>query len=104
MKTQDFIVRTRVTTATLQTWVEAGWLLPQRVDQAHDFTDMDVARARLIRDLKHDMGVNDEGIAIILGLVDQMHGLRHTLRQVLRVPRAKPRKAQRITRSPRRGA
>jgi chaperone modulatory protein CbpM len=103
MKTQDFIVRAQVTTATLQTWVEAGWLLPQHTDQAHDFSDMDIARACLIRDLKHDMGVNDEGIAIILDLVDQMHGLRHSLREVLRASPAKQ-PPRRITRSPRRGA
>jgi chaperone modulatory protein CbpM len=65
---------------------------------------MDIARARLIRDLTHDLGVNDEGVAIILDLIDQMHGLRHTLREVLRAPPTKPRPATRITRSPGRGA
>jgi hypothetical protein len=29
------------------------------------------------------MGVNDEGIGVVLGLVDQVHGLREALRQVL---------------------
>ena len=30
-----------------------------------------------------DLGVNDEGIAVILDLVDQLHGLRRTLRELL---------------------
>jgi hypothetical protein len=39
-------------------------------------TDRDVARARLIQDLETDFGVNNEGIDIILHLVDQFHGMR----------------------------
>jgi hypothetical protein len=38
-----------------------------------------VARAQLIRDLKDDLGVNDEGVGVILNLVDQVHGLRRVL-------------------------
>ena len=44
---------------------------------------MDLARARLIHDLKHNMGVNDEGLGVILHLIDQMHGLRRALADTL---------------------
>ena len=44
---------------------------------------MDLARADLIRDLKHNMGVNDEGLDVILHLIDQMHGLRRALAEAL---------------------
>jgi chaperone modulatory protein CbpM len=43
---------------------------------------VDVARAQLIRDLQ-GMGVNDDAMPIILDLIDQMHGLRRTLRVLL---------------------
>lgn len=43
---------------------------------------MDVARAQLIRDLVGAIGVNSEGVAIILSLLDQVHGLRAALRRV----------------------
>ena len=43
------------------------------------FTEADLARAQLIRDLQHDLGVNREGIGIILNLLDQVHGLRQAL-------------------------
>ena len=49
-----------------------------------NFSDMDVARAHLIRDLKGDFGVNDEGVDIILHLVDQLHGLRRAFAQLHR--------------------
>ena len=36
------------------------------------FSDTDAARAHLIRDLKTDFGVNDEGVDVVLHLVDQL--------------------------------
>ena len=82
MRTREFLLAARLDAAAVDAWVEAGWLMPRRDEEAHDFTDADVARARLIRDLQHDMGVNDEAIPIILDLIDQVHGLRQMLREV----------------------
>lgn len=36
------------------------------------------------------MGVNDEGVAVVLGLLDQVHGLRHALRRVSAVLHSVP--------------
>ena len=47
------------------------------------FTDMDLARANLIRDLKDNMGVNHEGLGVVLHLLDQMHTLRRALAAAL---------------------
>jgi chaperone modulatory protein CbpM len=41
--------------------------------------DEDLARIRLIQDLRADLGVNDESVPIILHLVDQLHALRRVL-------------------------
>ena len=71
---------------TLHLWIEEGWLLPRRNPDLA-FSEGDVARAQLILDLKREMGVNDEGIGIILSLVDQMHGLRRVLRELLQSSR-----------------
>jgi chaperone modulatory protein CbpM len=46
------------------------------------FSDADLARVRLIRDLQVDFGLNAEGIAIVLHLLDQLHGLRSPLRDI----------------------
>ncbi len=75
-------VRLGLDAGTLHLWIEEGWLLPRR-DPDLAFSEGDVARAQLILDLKREMGVNDEGIGIILSLVDQMHGLRRVLRELL---------------------
>jgi len=76
----------------LETWIEAGWLAPPQTEPELMFSDVDLARAQLIRDLREDLGVNDEGISVILHLIDQMHGLRHSVRSLLEEmrPRATP--------------
>ena len=55
----------------------------QRCGGERAFTDMDLARVNLIRDLKDKMGVNDEGLDVVLHLVDQMHALRRALSAAL---------------------
>ena len=52
-------------------------------------TDVDLARAQLIRDLREDFGVNDEGVSVILHLVDQMHGLRRSMQGLIDEMRAR---------------
>jgi chaperone modulatory protein CbpM len=34
--------------------------------------------------LKSDLGVNDEGVGVVLNLVDQVHGLRRVLTELLK--------------------
>lgn len=85
---QQFLMRARLETETLTAWIEDEWLIPREDASGQQFSDADVARAHLIRDLKQDLGVNDEGIAVILDLVDQVHGLRQTLRELLRTVRS----------------
>ena len=91
---QEFLVRARLDQATLEAWVAEEWLVPSLVPSpaAADvaFTDADVARAALIRDLKEAMDVNDAGVGVILSLIDQVHGLRWTLTQVLASVRERP--------------
>jgi chaperone modulatory protein CbpM len=82
MRMHEFLLAARVEATVLETWVEAGWLVPRRDADAADFSEADLARAQLIRDLQHDMGVNEEAIPIILDLIDQVHGLRRMLREV----------------------
>lgn len=82
METQEFIARSHLDAATLNVWIDDEWLIPLASGIAPQFSEADLARARLIRDLKSDLGVNDEGIAVILHLLDQLHGLRCLLRDI----------------------
>src|SRR5215472_17033199 len=80
---QEFLIRTRVEYHVLEAWIADGWLVPPQTEPELMFSDIDLARAQLIRDLREDFGVNDEGISVILHLIDQMHGLRRSLQGLL---------------------
>jgi len=80
MTKQEFLTSSGVQVQTLEFWLEQEWLIPERTADGMNFSEKDVARARLIQDLKTDLGVNDEGIDVILNLLDQIHGLRRALR------------------------
>ncbi len=79
---QELLAHARIEAQTLDVWLEQHWLIPDQTTADINFSDIDVARACLIRDLKSDFGVNDEGIDVILHLVDQLHGLRRALEQL----------------------
>jgi len=79
----EFLLRARLDHGTLEAWVAEEWLIPGGTSDDQAFTDADLARAALIRDLRHDLDVNDPGIGVILRLVDQVHGLRRTVADLL---------------------
>jgi chaperone modulatory protein CbpM len=82
MSKEQFLTSSGLQIQTLEFWLEQRWLIPDQTAGGLDFSDMDVARARLIQDLKTDLGVNDEGVDVILHLLDQLHGLRRALSQL----------------------
>ena len=76
---QEFLDRAELDRATLDVWIEEEWLIPRGTATELIFSEVELARARLIQDLRRDMGVNDEGVGVILNLLDQVHGLRKAL-------------------------
>jgi chaperone modulatory protein CbpM len=90
LEIREFLLRARLDAAALEAWVEAGWLVPRQAEPGRAFSELDLARACLIRDLREAMGVNDEGIEVVLDLLDQVHGLRHALQRVSAALQALP--------------
>jgi chaperone modulatory protein CbpM len=83
----DFLDRAQLDRKTLEVWIEEEWLVPSGTATELAFSEADLARANLIRDLIQDLGVNDEGVSVILSLLDQMHGLRRALADMLQLVR-----------------
>jgi chaperone modulatory protein CbpM len=79
MSKHAFLTSSGVEAQMLEFWIEQQWLIPTQTDAELGFSDTDVARAHLIRDLKGVFGINDEGVDVILHLLDQLHGLRRAL-------------------------
>ena len=84
MTREEFCSRLGIRSATLQLWTSKGWLLLDDTGSSSaSLSEIDLARGQLIRHLGDEFGVNAEGIGIILDLLDQVHGLRSVLREVL---------------------
>ena len=80
----EFLDRAQLDGETLEVWIEEEWLVPSGAATELAFSEADLARAKLIQDLIQDLGVNAEGVGVILNLLDQMHGLRKALADMLR--------------------
>jgi chaperone modulatory protein CbpM len=80
---QEFLLRARLEHHSLEVFIAAGWIIPPQTEPELMFSDVDLARAQLIRDLREDLGVNDEGVSVVLHLIDQMHGLRRSMQDLL---------------------
>ena len=68
--------------AEVETWIVAHWVRPSRADNEWRFAEVDLARARLICEVRYDLGVEPETVPVVLSLMDQMYQLRRQLRDV----------------------
>ncbi|MDB5561236.1 MAG: hypothetical protein JWN11_654 [Hyphomicrobiales bacterium] len=87
MNTMEFRMIASIDEPTLEDWVQHGWLRP---NSGRDFSEMDLARARLISDLREQLQINEDGIDVILDLLDQLHGLRRVSRSFSAATRLQP--------------
>jgi len=60
-------------------WIEQGWIRPEADG---GFETIDVARVRLIYELRRDLGIAEDAVPMILGLLDQIYDLRATLKGI----------------------
>src|SRR4051794_37642473 len=68
--------------ADLERWIANRWIRPDdRPDGGgYVFRDVDVARVRLIAELRNDLRIDEEALPVVLSLMDQLYGLRHQMR------------------------
>ncbi len=90
MEAREFLMQAQLDDVMLAAWIDAEWLHPRSHEGIWRFSEMDLARAQLILELKHDLGVNDEGVTVVLDLVDQINGLRRVLGRLLPAIQALP--------------
>ena len=75
----------------LTDWIARGWVVPTGSSSADwAFADIDVARVRLIRDLRLRMQLQEDALALVLSLLDQVYGLRGTLQAMVRALDTQP--------------
>jgi chaperone modulatory protein CbpM len=82
---QELIVEVRdLELPRLHKWIRLGWVRPERHEGAARFHDVDLARVRMLNELEHALGFDDETVPLVLSLLDQIHGLRCELRNLAR--------------------
>ncbi len=74
----------------LADWIARGWVMPEGEPPDWRFAEIDVARVRLVRDLLHDLAVEQETLSLVLTLLDQVYALRRSLAEVLAAAETQP--------------
>lgn len=68
--------------ADVDRWITQQWVKPDGPDGHYAFQDIDVARIRLIRELRDEMQVNEEALPVVLSLLDQLYDMRRRMRDL----------------------
>ena len=77
-------------------WIEERWVLPDRDGEDWRFTEVDLARVRLILELRRDLRIEPETVPVVLSLLDQVYALRRTLREVCGAVQGLPESARQL--------
>ncbi|NLR95414.1 MerR family transcriptional regulator [Rhizobium sp. P38BS-XIX] len=96
MDEREFRLHLEIETTVLEVWISEGWLVPEETAQGRSFREADIARGQLILDLHNAMGVNEPGVDVVMDLVDQLHSLRATLRDLTDAVRQQPSHVQEL--------
>lgn len=68
--------------AEVEHLVSLDLVRPEGSAPAWRFREIDVARLRLIQDLRHGMGISDDALPVVLRLLDQLYDTRRQLRRL----------------------
>lgn len=90
----EVLVTLEIGASELHAWIEQNWVLPVEEDGDYLFDETDVARVKLIAELRNDLGVNEDAIPVVLRLLDQVYSLRRALSDLNEAIQELPESAQ----------
>ena len=90
--TEDQVIATvaLLTRVQLAGFVQARIVTPLASACGPVFRQIDIARLELLCDLSDQFDLKDDGLGVVIALVDQLHGVRADLRAVLMAIAAEP--------------
>ncbi|WP_170765991.1 hypothetical protein [Ruegeria lacuscaerulensis] len=90
--TEDELIATvtRLTSTRLTEYLAAEIVIPEQTDQGLVYHSLDAARLELACELHEQYEMEPDALSMMLSLIDQMHGLRAELREVLNAVEAQP--------------
>jgi chaperone modulatory protein CbpM len=66
----------------LERWISQQWVRPEGAPGAYRFHDIDIARIRLILELRDTMEVPEPALPTVLSLLDQLYAMRRRMKQL----------------------
>ena len=94
-----------ITAEELRRWVRNEWVRAERAGGGYAFSAMEVARVRLIQEMRHDLGVEEDTLPLVLSLVDQLYATRAELHRLMDSLARQPRDVRELVLGPlRRGS
>jgi len=76
--------------AELRRWIDERWVRPEPLSGGYVFREVDVARVRLIVELRQELAIDEEALPVVLQLLDQVYALRRRLRAMSEAIDAQP--------------
>ena len=68
--------------ADIERWIDNAWIRPEGGPGRYHFQDIDVARVRLIVELRDDLGLDENALPVVLSLMDQLYDTRRQVRRL----------------------
>jgi len=72
---------------TLLVWITQDWVRPLRREGQPVFEEVDVARVRLIVEMRDELQMGEAAIPVVLSLLDELHATRRDMRRLADVMR-----------------
>ncbi|MGH7053577.1 MAG: chaperone modulator CbpM [Stellaceae bacterium] len=66
-------------------WIAEGWVRPERAGDNWSFAEVDVARVELILEIRREFAIAEEGLPLVLSLLDQVYALRRQMGRLCEV-------------------
>ena len=79
-----------LTVTRLRAFVAAECVAPSEREGRLAFAEADLARLQLLAELAEDFDLDEDAAALVVSLVDQIHGLRRQLRALAEAVTAEP--------------
>lgn len=74
------VARTGLPREELDRWIANQWVRPDVSAGSIGFAEIDIARVRLIQELRDELDINEAAMPVVLSLLDQLYDHRRRLR------------------------
>jgi len=73
----------RLTPPQLTRFIEAEIISPVVTDRGPVFRQIDIVRMELLCELTEDFDLDEDALAVVVSLIDRLHGVRRDMRCIL---------------------